>query len=424
MARRAIGNRGNHLLPVRGLRRLARQSDHTAAGAAQSAAFAPDRPPVRSLRIAGVDPERKFGGGETQVLGLTLELLRMGHRAELFCDPDGQLWNRASAAGILCRPLRVRNAVDIAAGLRLRALLSGERYDVVHFHTARAHALAPYARSSSALRIVTRRMDYRPNRWFGGYLYNHAVDGVIAISAGVADALAGGGAARERIRVVPSGVDCAHFAPPDARTRDAARARLDLRPDDVVVGALGALVPRKGHRVLIDAMALARGQQDKAAQAAAAGGRLHCLIAGAGPLAAELAGAARELGRQDDMRILGRLEEPRDLLWALDLFVMPSLNEGLGVAALEAMACGLPVVASAVGGLREVVEDGVSGLLVAPGDPGELANALISLVHAAEWRAALGAAARQRVIEKFSMRAMARGTAEVYATLLERRGAT
>src|SRR5713101_1050658 len=96
------------------------------------------------LRIAGVDPELDFGGGETQVLGLTLELIRKGHRAELICDPDGRLWARAQATGVKCYPLRVRNAIDVAAGLRLRALLGRGNYDVVHFHTARAHALAPY----------------------------------------------------------------------------------------------------------------------------------------------------------------------------------------------------------------------------------------------------------------------------------------
>ncbi|MGO9265913.1 MAG: glycosyltransferase, partial [Candidatus Binataceae bacterium] len=129
-----------------------------------------------------------------------------------------------------------------------------------------------------------------------------------------------------------------------------------------------------------------------------------------------------ELGCLDEVRLLGRLEESRELLWALDLFAMPSLKEGLGVAALEAMACGLPVVASAVGGLCEVVEDGVSGMLVTPGDAAALAGALIKLAESADDRVVMGAAARTRAVERFSMGAMARGTLEVYATLLGRRG--
>src|SRR6266851_5295275 len=101
---------------------------------------------AHSLRIAGVDPELGFGGGETQVLGLTLALASAGHTADLICDPAGRLWERAVAAGIRCHPLRIRNALDVSAAIRLRGILKREHYDVVHFHTSRAHSMAPIAR--------------------------------------------------------------------------------------------------------------------------------------------------------------------------------------------------------------------------------------------------------------------------------------
>src|SRR5271155_5327976 len=97
-------------------------------------------PAALPLSVAGVDPERNFAGGETQVLGLTLQLSAMGHRAELLCDPAGELWRRARAAGVVCRPVAIRNALDLTAAATLRRMLRGERYDVVHFHTSRAHA--------------------------------------------------------------------------------------------------------------------------------------------------------------------------------------------------------------------------------------------------------------------------------------------
>src|ERR1700691_6780595 len=78
---------------------------------------------AQTLSIAGVDPELGFAGGETQVLGLTLALAAGGHRAELICDPAGRLWERASAAGIKCHPIRIRNAIDLAAGVKVRAIL-------------------------------------------------------------------------------------------------------------------------------------------------------------------------------------------------------------------------------------------------------------------------------------------------------------
>jgi glycosyltransferase involved in cell wall biosynthesis len=372
-----------------------------------------------ALRIAGVDPERNFAGGQSQVLGLTIALNAAGHRAELLCDPAGALWERARAAQIECFPLRIRNSVDAAAGLRLRGLLQRTRYDVVHFHTARAHSLAPFAQGRACALIVTRRMDYAPNRLFAPWLYNRAVDGVAAISPAVADALVRSGVARDRIALIPSGVDCDRFRPPDVGERAAARAALGVMPGDVAVGTVGMLEARKGQRFLLDAIALLAGRPrpDNVADEPT---RLRCFIAGAGaqagPLAVEI--GRRELG--ESVRMLGALEDPRALLWALDLFVMPSLAEGLGVAALEAMACGLAVIASATGGLADAVVDEVTGRLVAPGDAEALAGAIVRLAAEPEVRAAMGAAGRARVAENFALEAMARRTLELYRECIAR----
>ena len=231
-----------------------------------------------ALSIAGVDPELGFAGGETQVLGLTIALARSGHRAELICDPAGRLWERAVAAGIRCHPLRIRNAIDVAAGIRLRAILKRERYDVVHFHTSRAHSMAPFARGFARALVVTRRMDYRPNRVFAPYLYNRAVDGVVAISGGVADSLAAAGVDRKRVTVVHSGVDCDRFRSPTARQRADARGALGISHGRVrdIGGwrARAAQGPSLSHR------------SDRAARAAASSVKVKCFIAGQGSIRA------------------------------------------------------------------------------------------------------------------------------------------
>lgn len=365
----------------------------------------------RPLTIAGVDHERGFSGGQTQVLGLTRALLHAGHRAELLCDPAGALWQRARAAGVTCRALRIRNSIDIAAGFKLRAMLAAQHYDVVHFHTARAHALAPFVRGRARVSVVTRRMDYVPNRLFAPWLYNRATDAVAAISTGVADAMARGGVDRRRITIIPSGVDCAYFAAPDDAARIRARAALGLRDNEIAVGALGAMTPRKGHRFLLEAIALARHDS-------AANPPMRCFIAGSGALRDTLAKQADELGVAGCVRIMDALEDPRELLWALDIFAMPSINEGLGVAALEAMACGLPVVASAVGGLREVVEHERTGLLVPPGDARALALALKRLAASRELRIVMGGAARAAAVSRYGMETMAQRTLELYYACL------
>ena len=385
------------------------------------------KPPAAAapLAIAGVDPERNFAGGETQVLGLTLELRAMGHRAELLCDPAGELWRRAHAAGLVCHPMPIRNALDAAAAAALRRRLREGRYDVVHFHTSRAHAMAPWVRGLARAAVVTRRMDYVPNRLFARWLYGRrAVDGVAAISTGVADALVRAGVARERITVIPSGVDCAHFRPPTADERAAARAALGLGEADRAVGAVGVLEPRKGHRFLVEAMAMldrngAGGGLPRDEVARQAAPRIVAIIAGDGSLRDPLAAEIQRRGLGEAVRMVGRVGDARTILWALDIFAMPSLSEGLGVALLEAMACGLPAVTSRVGGIVDAVDEGRTGMLVAAEDADALAGALARLSANAPARVAMGAAARARADEHFSMASMARRTVELYRACLQ-----
>ncbi|MGB0061043.1 glycosyltransferase family 4 protein [Candidatus Binatus sp.] len=358
---------------------------------------------AQTMSIAGVDPELGFGGGETQVLGLTLALAAGGHRAELICDPAGRLWEQATAAGLRCHPIRIRNAIDLAAGVKLRAILKRERYDVVHFHTSRAHSMAPLARGFGSTLVVTRRMDYRPNRVFAPYLFNRAVDSVVAISGGVADSLAAAGVDRARVTVVHSGVDCEHFRPPTSDERADARGALGISDTDFVISAVGALEQRKGHRYLIEAIG-----------AIAASGKFKCFIGGQGSIHKVLQGEIAVIRGLERIKLLGRIDDTRELLWASDVFAMPSLKEGLGVAALEAMASALPVVASEVGGLREVVEDGRSGIVVPPANAGAIAAAIRRLAESAELRSQMSAAARARAVENYSMETMAARTLALY----------
>jgi len=354
----------------------------------------------RSLRVLHVDPERGWGGGEAQVMGLVRELAAGGHRSTVAAHPDGPLARACAAAGVAVVPLRIANHFDVRAGLALRRLARGA--DVVHFHTARAHALAPLCRGRGARLVVTRRMDYVPA---GGpyvrYLYNHAVDAVIAISAGVRDALLRVGVRRERIRVVPSGIDAAAFAaPPGARAR--LRREWAIGDDDVLIVVPGALERRKGHAVLLAA----------AAGLGAVLPRLRYVFCGDGREDDALRRAAA--GLDGVVRFAGFRRDMAACFAAADVVAMPSLQEGLGVAALEAMAAGRPVVGSRVGGLAEAVAHGETGLLVPPADAVALASALAQLARDADLRARLGAAGRARVLARYTSARMADGTLACY----------
>jgi glycosyltransferase involved in cell wall biosynthesis len=349
------------------------------------------------VRVVHVDPERGWGGGEAQVAYLVRELGRRGHQNVLAAPAGAPLAARAAALGARVVDCPIANDVDLRAVPRLRRLAATA--DVVHFHTARAHALAPWLAGTRARRVVTRRMDYPPRGgWWTRHLYHRAVDGVIAISDGVRTALIGAGVDGARIRVVPSGVDAEDFvAPPGARER--LRAEWGCGPGDRIVIVIGVLEARKGHAVLFDAL---RRLPDV--------GGVRCVVAGDGALATELEERARGL----PIRFLGFRSDVAACLAAADVAVLPSLHEGLGIAALESMAAGRPLVATRVGGLAEVVEDGASGLLVPPGDAAALAAALARLLDDPALAARLAAAAAARVRAKFSVAAMAEGTLACY----------
>ncbi len=352
------------------------------------------------MRVLHVDPERAWGGGEVQVLALVSVLAARGHASTVAAHPEGPLALAAAAAGARIIPLGIANHFDVRAALVLRRLAPG--FDVVHFHTARAHALAPLSRGRGARLVVTRRMDYVPA---GGpyvrFLYNRAVDAVIAISEGVRTALIRVGVRAERIRVVPSGIDARALAAPPA-ARAAVRREWGLGDDEVAVVALGALEVRKGHAVLLAA----------AAGLASAAPRLRYVFCGEGRQAKALAGAAAAL--DGAARLVGFRRDVAACLAAADIVALPSLQEGLGVAALEAMAAGRPVVASRVGGLAEAVVHEETGLLVPPGDPTALAAALARLARDPDLRARLGAAGHARVLARYTATRMAEGTLACY----------
>ena len=350
------------------------------------------------MRVLHVDPERDWGGGEVQVLALARALEARGIATTLAVDPAGRLAREAGRLGLPTVALPIRNHLDVAAGWALRRLARG--YDVVHFHTARAHALAPWVAGSR--RVVTRRMDYAPRggavvRW----LYNRAVDVVIAISGGVRDALVAAGVHSERIRVVPSAVDPSRVqAAPGVRAER--RVAWGVAPGEVVVLVLGALERRKGQDVLLDAVE-ALGERARP---------VRVVLCGEGSERATLAARAEAFGGR--VLLAGFQEEVAPCLAAADIVVVPSRHEGLGVAALEAMAAGKPVVVSRVGGLPEVVADGESGLVVTPGDPAALAGALARLLDDPALRTRLAAAGQVRVTARHGIAAMAEGTLACY----------
>ncbi|HEX9454004.1 MAG TPA: glycosyltransferase family 4 protein [Candidatus Binatia bacterium] len=357
----------------------------------------------RRLKILHIDPERNWGGGEAQVFGLVKFLAANDHQIELAAHPDGALFAKCAQLSIRHHPIVIRNDLDLRCIPALRRKLALESYDIVHFHTKRAHALSlwlPHGGRTTKF-LVTRRMDYpvAPN-WYTRRLYNQCVDGVVAISQTIADLLIAAGVDARRVRLIPSGIEPKLFAslPPSRLHGDG----------ETVFGSVGVLETRKGHRLAIEALAALKLK----------GIKVRYRLAGDGNLRQELERQALQLGVSDQVSFAGSISDTSTFLGEIDIFVMPSLFEGLGVAALEAMAAAKPVIASRVGGLAETVVDGETGLLFPAADVSALAAAMATLAGDSQRALALGIKARQRVLQHYTLEQMARRNESLYYELL------
>jgi len=358
------------------------------------------------LKILHVDPEAGFGGGERQVLGLVRHLARRGFENLLGAAPGSALSSTLPAGDAEFLPLAIRNHLDVRAALALSRWISERAPDVVHFHTSRAHAMSLFLPGSAARSLVTRRMDYALRRgWRTRLLYNRRVAAVAAISEEVRRQLLAAGVEAGRVRVIHSGVEVPDALPGPAG-RAAARSRFGAN-GEIVIAVVAALERRKGQDVLLEALSRVRRERS----------RFLCLLSGDGSERAALEARAANLGLDASVRFLGYRPQVADLLAAADVFVMPSRKEGLGVAILEAMAMALPVVASAVGGIPESVEDGRSGILVPPDDPEALAAAFVHLARGPEEARAMGRRGRERVLTHFTMAGMAGRYADLYESM-------
>ena len=299
--------------------------------------------------------------------------------------------------------------LDVAARLSLpRDLLAARRLaglvphfaDVVHAHGARAgwicalaHRRRPFPFVFTAHNLVSRDVLTRLAMPFLGF---HAAR-VLAVSPSVADSLAACGLPRAKIEIVPNGIDLERFG--KARDgRDAARADFGLPDNAFVVAAAARLSREKGLDSLLGAAAQRAG--------------MTFLLAGDGPLRAALAKQAPA-----NARLLGQLDDVLPLLSAADVFAVPSRREGQGIAALEAMAANVPVVASRVGGLADMLTDGETALLVPPDDPDALAAALSRLQHDTRLRAKLAANAAPLVHERYDVHRMLEAITATYESL-------
>jgi glycosyltransferase involved in cell wall biosynthesis len=357
------------------------------------------------LRILHVEGGKRLYGGAQQVLYLLEGLAGRGH-ANLLACPRGCSLARAAAPFAEIHGLSMGGDADVGMVRRLGRLIRSTRPDLVHLHSRiGADVWGGVAARLSRIPVVhTRRVDNPEPRWLVSLKYR-LHDRVIAISEGIGNVLLSEGLPAAKLRVVRSAVDWGRFQRPCDRR---AVADLGLPADALLVGVVAQLIPRKGHRLLLAALP----------PLAAAHPGLHVIFFGQGPLEADLRAQIAARGLAGRVQLAGFRDDLDGLLPCLDLLVHPATMEGLGVSLLQAASAGVPILASAAGGIPEAVRDGINGVLVPPGDAAALGAALGQLLGDVALRRHLGEGGRELMRREFSIDAMVEGNLAVYRELL------
>lgn len=362
------------------------------------------------MRIVHTESSKGWGGQENRTLNEMIGMRERGHEPAVVCQPGARLAERAREAGFPVFEAKMRGALDLPAILTLRGIFRRFAADIVNTHSGRDTQLAGMAARTMGRgrpRIVRTRHLALPIT--SKFTYSVLPDRVVTVSRFVGDYLVSAGVPREHIAAVPTGIDLGRYTrTPDGGTL---RSELGLPPETILVGTVAILRIKKGHADLLEAARTILGSYPDT----------HFIIAGDGPQQDNLRRRIGELGLASRVHMLGLRRDVMNVLQSLDLFVLPTHQEALGTAFIEAAAMGLPAIGTAVDGVPEVVADGRTGILVPPKQPAALAQAILSLLADPERRHALGGQARARVEREFSRAAMAAGMEAVYQGLLEAR---
>ena len=360
------------------------------------------------MTILHTESSLGWGGQENRTLNEMLGLRELGHTALLASQPGAKLGVRASEAGFTVFETRMRSAIDLPAILRLRGFIREAGADIVNTHSSRDTQLAGMAARLLARRPRIVRTRHLALPITSRFTYSVLPDHVVTVSAHVARYLESAGVPPDHITAVPTGIDLTRYAAvPGGGTL---RAELGLAAGAPLVGTVAILRRKKGHAELLEAIPAVLTRIPDA----------HFVFAGDGPQRENLERRIAELGLGNSVHLLGLRRDVVNVLQSLDLFVLPTHQEALGTAFVEAGAMGLAAIGSNVDGVPEIVGDGETGKLVPVNNPPVLARVIIELLADAATRQRMGDAARRKVATHFSREAMVAGMVGVYRRAMER----
>lgn len=367
------------------------------------------------------------GGMKGHLLTLAGGLINRGYLVEVACPGDSSLAAELREMGLRVHPISLVGPLspgpDLICVLELRNIFRHGQYDIIHFHGAKAGMVGRIATALTGClnTVVTVHnfIVYEEVPWpkkilfrYGEQFLSRVTNRIITVSKALRDDLVLNYKIRpEKITPIYNGIDTLRFQ--QTQHSESARAILGISPSAVAVGTVARMASQKGLNYLVEAFArMYRAGQVSPDDTA-------FVIAGDGPLRPQLEKQADDLGIRDKIIFPGFVDDMPLFLACLDVFVVPSVAEGLSISTIEAMAAGLPVVASRVGGLPELVRTEETGFLVEPRNPTELAEAIFRLLTDSETRKQMGINGRKLAIQQFNTENMIEQTCALYNEMLK-----
>lgn len=353
------------------------------------------------LSILQVITQRRFSGAERICLSLCADLQKRGHRVLLLCKPDGGMPEEAAKLGIAVQTPFIGGKLNLLAPFRIARIARAFGADVIHTHLSSASLWGGLAGRLAKIPVLGHV--HALNNWF----YYRFSTMAATCSAGVKRHIVAQGANPARVKVVYNGIPVNRLD--GVASQAEARRMLGLSIENQVICCVAHLSPKKGQTFLIDAVAMLKDALPN----------LVCLLAGEGEQYAALEQQAADKGVADRIRLLGFRSDVMSVMNAADVVVLPSVaKEGLGLVLVEAALLEKPTIGSNAPGIDEAIQDGVTGLLVPPGNAAALADALSKLLENPALCRKLGVAGRERAVAMFSQAAMVSGFESLYSAMI------
>lgn len=363
-------------------------------------------------KVLHVLSDTNIGGAGRYLLNLLSQWDRNRFEVIIACPGGGDLEKELRTTSLKVYALRGgESSFDINHAKQLIKIINKEDVDIVHTHASLSGRLA--GKISGCKVVLTRHSLTVGKNNFAKRLLTCGISKVfthkiIAISRAVKINLIDTGVPADMIKIIHNGIDLSKFD----KINPTLRRELDICEDVPLVGIVARLVPEKGYEYAIKALPQVLKKIPN----------MYLVIVGEGPLRGPLEELCRNLGVEKNVIFLGFRREVEALVADFDVFVLPSVREGLGLSLLEAMAQGKPVVATEAGGIPEIVKNQNNGLLVAPGNEEALAESIIEILSSKERASFLGSQAKKTVFEKFSAKTMAYETMKIYEEVLRKVG--